>query len=77
MYTETVDHVVIQAELTPELAMDLIRDLAAKGTEASGLRIELRRYVDETHVYLSVNGGFGTILKGQAVSVVIPEEATV
>lgn len=76
MYTETVDQAIIQAELTPEQAMDLIRHLAANGTTTSSIRIELRRYSNETNVYVSVANGFGTMLKAQGVGVVVPDEVT-
>ena len=77
MYSETVDQIIIQAELTPEQAMELIRDIAAKGVEATGIRIEMRRYSDDdASLFISVNNGFGTMLKVNAAAVVVPEEVT-
>ena len=75
MYSETVDQIIIQAELTPEQAMELIRDIAAKGVEATGIRIEMRRYSDDdASLFISVNNGFGTMLKVNAAAAVISDE---
>lgn len=76
MYTENVDQAIIQAELTPEQAMELIRHIAANGTTTSSIRVELRRYVDETNVFVCVAGGFGIMLQAEGVGVVVSEEVT-
>ena len=76
MYSENIDQVIIQAELTPQQAMELIRDIAATGIESTGIRIEMRRYSDDdASLFISVNNGFGTILKVNAAAVVTPDEA--
>jgi len=74
MITTNVDQVIVHAELTPELAMELIRNISYTGSEAASIRIEMRRYCnDDANLYISIDNGFAISLDVQTVSVVACE----
>ena len=52
-----------RATLTPEAAMKLIQHIAAYGTEALHLDVQVTRYSeDDAVMHISVNNGFGVML---------------
>ena len=63
----------INARFTPQESMDLIRHLAAYGTESIELQIEVRRYSDDNcAMMISVNNSIGVHLTVHNATVTLP-----
>lgn len=75
MNIEKISRSNTQATLTPEDAMKLIQHIASYGTEAKHLSIQMNRYSDDdSFMQISVNNGFGIMLKVTESIAVIAEE---